>query len=261
MTTRDPTERPDRPLDDVLTAVFDRLSHTLAGPDGRVHPEQLKPAANDPTEGLVPDDVLSDIETFDWFRPADWAGRDPASVSENELAAIPQPSSGGVEGDGLDFFRSGEAPNNFTNRHNPLYEARAAFIADIAPRIEDMFGVEASGVGYYRPPSASDAAAGGRSANSDHYSAGALDFYGDDEDLTALRNWLVDQPWVAFVRWQSESHTDHLHVSADIGWVAQNYFQGRNVPEMTPPSSTTPTESPREAPQTRTGVSGAGRPV
>ncbi len=211
----------------------------------RVPPEELLPGYDDPLEGSVPNQFLPDVTTFDWFNPTVWANADPADLSGIDLASITAATGPGLDGDGLDFFRGGEAPDNFTNRNNPLYVSRRDFAEAIAPRLAEMFGVSAEGsAGYLRTPQTSDADPGGRSPNSDHFSGGAIDFYGDDAELTDLRNWLVAQPFTAFVRWQSESHTDHLHVSFDLGWIAQNYFSGQNLPGL----SREPSQPPREAP-------------
>lgn len=257
MTSRNDIQPGGSPLGALLfrgpmQALADQLAR-MADPnsEGRIRAEDLLPGAQDPLEGLIPDAFRPEItETFDWFSPTEWAGTTPGSEPPMDLSIIPAPGKGGVDGKGLDFFRGGEAPSNFTNRHNPLYQSRRRFAIGIADRIEDLFGVSAGGsAGYMRPPHPSDAAPGGRSANSDHYSGGAIDFTGDPAKLTALRNWLVDQPWVSFVRWQSESHTDHLHASIDIGWVAQNYFSGETLPRIAGPAPTLPTIS-REATST-----------
>ncbi len=230
----------DRPLGDFMTGIFRALSDGLT-PSGKAEDiEMLMPGADDPLEGLIPDEFLPFISTFDWFDPTVWAGAAPSDISRIDLSAIPEATGPGASGTGLDWFRAGEAPNNFTNRNNPLYISRKDFIVALAPQLEALFGVSSGGVGYYRPPSASDAAPGGKSPNSDHYSAGALDIYGTPQELTALRNWLVEQPFTAFVRYQSESHDKHLHLSIDIGWVARNYFSGTDLPPLTvaPPPST-----------------------
>ncbi len=233
------TTRPERPLGNMLTQVFDTLSSQLAGGQ-RSSVHDLKPGADDPNEGLIPDEFLPGVETFDWFDPTVWAGARPDDITQVDLNAIPVPTGAGNAGTGLDWFRSGEAPNNYVNRNNPLYTSRKDFAVALAPQLENMFGVETSSEGYYRVPSASDAAPGGRSGNSDHYSAGALDFYGTPDQLTRLRNFLVEQPFTAFVRYQSESHETHLHVSFDVGWVAHNYFQASQLPPLvtSPPGFT-----------------------
>lgn len=249
----------ENPLRRQLLDLYDVLSHKIAGGQ-RVDHRAMLPGADDPFEGSVPDDYRPEVSDLGrWFQPREWAGLGPEDDVRADLAGIPEPASGGVEGDGMDFFRGGEAPDNYTNRHNPLYAARRDFAQDINSKIEDLFDVDGGGVAWMRPPKASDDAPGGRSSNSDHYSGGAVDYYGDPEELDALRNWLVEQPFVSFVRWRSESHTDHLHASFDLGWVAQNYFQGRTVPTVQAPSS--PPQSPSVEPQVETGVSGAGRPV
>jgi hypothetical protein len=223
-----------RPLGRLLTQVFDSVSNELAG--GRVNPADLLPGADDPNEGSVPAEFLPGVETFDWFDPTVWSNATPDAVTPTDLTAITAATGAGTDGEGLDWFRAGEAPNNYVNRNNPLYVARKDFIVSVAPKLEQMFDVSVEGsAGYYRPPAAADAAPGGRSPNSDHYSAGAVDVYGTPEQLTGLRDWLVEQPWTAFVRYASESHQEHLHLSVDLGWVANNYYGG-NTPE--PPSLT-----------------------
>lgn len=221
-------------LGGLLTQIFDRLSRQMAG-GVRSDPRDLLPGAADPLEGLVPEEMVPEVQVFDWFDPTVWAKASPEQMSMVDLSQIPAASGPGKDGKGLDWFRGGEAPNNYTNRHNPLYQARREFAVAVAPKIEEMFGVSAQGsAGYMRAPSRGDAAPGGRSANSDHYSGGAIDFFGSKEEMVNLRNWLVEHaPWVSFVRCQSESHFDHVHVSIDLGWIAQNYFQGRSIPATT----------------------------
>lgn len=251
------------PIRRQLLDLYDVLSHKIAGGQ-RVDHRQMLPGADDPAEGVVPDDFRPEVTDLGrWFRPSEWLGVGPEDQVRADLGAIPEPAKGGVDGKGMDFFRGGEAPDNYTNRNNPLYAARREFAADINSRIEDLFDVDGGGVGWMRPPQSSDAAPGGRSANSDHYSGGAVDYYGDPGELDALRNWLVQQPFVSFVRWRSESHHDHLHASFDLGWVAQNYFQGRQVPSVQAPSAPRASQSPREPSTTRTRLptSGAGRLV
>lgn len=214
-------------LDRLLLSVYDRLSNQMAG--GRRMPAQeLLPGADDPYEGTVADPFLPEVNPYDWYDPILFSG----PSDDFDLSQVPIPPTGkGRDGDGADFFRGGEAPNNYANRHHPLYQARRDFAVAIAPKIEQMFGVSAQGsAGYYRPPHPSHAEPGGPSANSDHYSAGAIDFFGDPAKLDALRDWLVAQPWTSFVRWRSESHHDHVHLSIDLNWIAQNYYQGRTLP-------------------------------
>ncbi len=227
----------DRPLGDFLTGIFRVLSDGMT-PSGQAEDiEMLMPGADDPLEGLIPDEFLPFVSSFDWFDPTVWAGAASGDVASIDLSAITQRTGPGADGSGLDWSGVGQAPNNFTNRNNPLYISRKDFIVALAPQLEAMFGVSSGAVGYYRPPSSSDAAPGGKAVNSDHQSAGALDIYGTPEELTALRNWLVLQPFTAFVRYQSESHSKHLHLSIDIAWVANNYFSGTQLPPLTVPPS------------------------
>ena len=243
----------DRPLGDLLVGIFDVLSNQLTPSGQREDIEMLMPGAADPLEGLIPNEFLPFVSTstFDWFDPTVWAGAAPGDVSRIDLNAIPERTGPGADGTGLDWFGIGQAPNNFTNRNNPLYVSRKDFIVALAPQLADLFGVSSGGVGYYRPPSASDAAPGGKAVNSDHYSAGALDIYGTPQELTALRNWLVEQPFTAFVRYQSESHTEHLHLSIDIGWVARNYFSGTQLPPLTAASTAPPATETDDNPRIR----------
>lgn len=219
-------------LDGILTGIFDRLSRQVAG-GGRMDPRDLLPGAQDPLEGIVPDEFVPEVQGVDWFDPTVWARATPEDMSMVDLSNLTAATGPGKEGKGQDWFRTGEAKNNYANRHNPLYQARRDFAVALAPQIEEMFGVSAQGsAGHMRQPQASHAAAGGPSANSDHYSGGAIDFFGDEAELDALRDWLVEQPFTSFVRWKTESHYDHVHVSFDTGWVAQNYFEGRQVPPV-----------------------------
>lgn len=256
-----PPAKEQRPLGSLLTAVFDKLSHQMAGGQ-RVAPQDLLPGADDPLEGLVPDEYLAEMAGFDWFDPTVWAQASPENMNLLDLSSIPAASGPGRDGKGLDFFRAGEAPGNYTNRNNPLYQARREFAVAIAPKIEEMFGVSAEGsAGHMRAPSSGDAAPGGRSANSDHYSGGAIDFFGTPDALDALRAWLVDQPFTSFVRWRSESHGGasgteegaHLHASFDVGYIAQSYFQGRRVPNLTARSDKQVVEAATESTRAVTG--------
>jgi hypothetical protein len=248
-----------RPLDEMLTGVFDRLSRQVAG-GPRSDPRDLLPEANDPSEGLIPDEFRPDVSSFDWFDPTVWAQADPNDVSRVDLTNV-QPATGqGRPGTGMDWFRGGEAPNNLSNRANPLYQARQEFAVQVGSQIEGLFDVSSQGsAGYLRPYSASHAAPGGPSGNSDHYSGGAIDFFGDPEELTRLRNWLVEQPFTSFVRWQSESHFDHVHVSFDLGWVAQNYFQGRQTPTLSQSASSQAIPGAPEAARRSTSPGGVAQ--
>jgi hypothetical protein len=248
------TTRPD--LDSTLTSIFDDLSRKMAG-GLRTDPRDLLPEADNPLEGVIPDEFLPEVSQFDWFDPTVWAKASTEDMSMVDLSNLQPATGAGKGGKGRDWFRADQAPNNYTNRNNPLYQARREFSVALAPKLEEMFGVTSEGsAGYIRPPSKGDAAPGGRAVNSDHQSGGAVDFFGEVAELDALRDFLVTQPYVSFVRWRSESHGGasgtesgaHVHVSFDLGWIAQNYFEGRAVPQI----SKTPTVSStqlREAPR------------
>lgn len=225
----------------VYSTIADSVARQAGALEGRVHFQDLLPGGNVPGEGTIPEEYLPDVGSYDWLKTSDWMGASDEAFPTIDWGSVPEPGSGaGVEGEGLDWFRTGEAEANYANRFNPLYQARADFAAAVAAQIEKQFNVNASGEHYLRPPSASDAAPGGRSSNSDHYSAGAIDFYGSPERLTALRNWLITQPYISFVRYESPDHLDHLHASFDIGWVAKNYFDSKVVPTVKPPNPLTP---------------------
>lgn len=222
-------EKEQRPTDAILTRIFDQLSHQGAG-GRRVDHRSLLPETDLPDEGSIPEEFLPDVQGFDWFDPKVWANAAPNNV---DLSNVTPATGPGKDGSGKDWFRGGEAPNNYGNRHQPLYKSRREFAVSIAPKIEDMFGVSAQGgAGHMRQPKASHKAPGGPSSNSDHYSGGAIDFFGSKEELDQLRDWLTEQPFTSFVRWQTESHYDHVHLSFDLGWVAQNWFEGQQLPEL-----------------------------
>jgi len=237
MTVRDQTQEraADRPLGRLLLAQFNAVSNAIAGGQ-RIDVNEVLPTGErwNPLEGMLPDEV-----TFpDQFDPATFAMADPNRPDSFNLANIPAAGTGaGREGKGLDWFRAGQAPDNYANRNNPLYRARADFVSKhVAPTIAEAFpGMTVTGQGYYRPPGGG----GGQAKNSDHQSAGALDVFGTPEEMAALREWAVTQPWVSFVRCNSEHHYDHVHLSVDIGWVAHNYFSGGTVPDMKVPSQET----------------------
>jgi len=107
----------------------------------------------------------------------------------------------------------GEAPNNILNRNHPAYVQRADFVSSMIPQITDMFNV--SSAGQFRDVSAE--VTPGRSANSDHYSGGAVDFSGSFEEMQRLADWAREQPFVSFVRFGDAAHLDHVHISFKIG--------------------------------------------
>jgi hypothetical protein len=251
MSSRPPGE--ENPIRNQLTQLYDVLSHKIAGGQRSDH-RDLLPGADDPLEGLIPEEFRDQLTELDWYTPTDWAGLGAEDALRADLTQIPEPGGKVVDGKGSDFFRTGEAPDNFTNRHNPLYKARSEFASQVAPKLNELFGVTGN-AGHYRQPKASDKAPGGPSANSDHYSAGAVDFFGTTEQLDALRDYLVDQPWVSFVRWRSESHGGesgteegaHVHASFDLGWIARNYFAGRTSPSLPKTAPSRPSTAPVDA--------------
>lgn len=242
------------PASAVLDRIFQGIARQIAQ-GTNTDPRDMLPGAADPLEGLVPDPYRPETESYDWFDSAAWYSGPPETPVD--FSKLPVGTGQGTDGDGLDWFRSSEAPNNLGNRHHPLYQARRQFALNMAQKIGDLFDVSDQGsAGYLRPFQASHAEPGGPSANSDHYSGGAVDFFGTPEELTELRDWLIRQPFTSFVRWQSESHYDHLHVSFDLGWVGQNFYEGQPVP----PVYRTPAASLADTAGSQTPISAATPP-
>lgn len=106
----------------------------------------------------------------------------------------------------VDEAKAGEGP----------YGARANFAYQIAPQIADAYGLRADGAGYFRPVGAHEGDPN-RSENSDHITAGAVDFWGTMQQMQQAAADLVNRPYVAGVRIHEPG--PHLHVSFDI-----NYF-------------------------------------
>ena len=232
-------QRPSQ-LEAMLRLLYERLSDQIAG-GARTNVNLLGPLGQeiDPEfEGMLPDDLdfeppvtLLDPTVFGLADPNAPQGSIAESalqsaISESALQSAIRSSANvqGRAGKGGDWFRTGQAPNNYANRNHPLYKARAQFVADIvAPTIKQLFPeATVTGQNYYRPPGGG----GGQAKNSDHQSAGALDIFGPEHVLDAIRDWAIQQPWVSFVRWKSPYHYDHVHISVDIGWVAENFFGG-----------------------------------
>ena len=116
--------------------------------------------------------------------------------------------------------------NHFEDVSGPYYD-RAQFVKTyLLPTLLKKFpGL--STAGQYRDLTAEVTA--DRSANSDHYSGGALDISGSNSQMLAAEQWLKAQPYYSF----SNFHPgDHLHVSLDI-----DYFGGGDD-EYIPPMNT-----------------------
>lgn len=113
--------------------------------------------------------------------------------------------------------RGSEAPNNRANAADAragagVYGRRAAYAKQVGAQLEQMFGVRVTG--QWRDLSAK--VEGGRSANSDHYSGGALDLSGSKAQMKAVAEYLQTLPTVSFVKWwgnEPKYHSDHVHVS------------------------------------------------
>lgn len=216
----------------LLTRMYGNLSKNLAG-GSPLDLQGLNPITGDEldweADGMIPEEFATVVPTNDWFDAIGFRSPQQAQEAMGSLNLSSITAAGpGRQGSGGDWFRTGQAPNNYANRHHPLYQARAAFVAEqVAPTIQKLFpGMSVQGQNYYRPPGGG----GGQAANSDHQSAGALDIFGTPEQMAAVRDWLVLQPWVSFVRYNSPHHYDHVHVSIDLGWVAQNAYGGTPPP-------------------------------
>lgn len=223
-------QRPSQ-LEAMLRLLYERLSDQIAG-GMRTNVNLIGPLGQeiDPEfEGILPDD-LNFEPPVTLLDPTVFMLADPnaprGSISESVLQSAIRSSANvqGRAGKGGDWFRTGQAPNNYANRNHPLYKARAQFVADVvAPTIKRLFPeATVTGQNYYRPPGGG----GGQAKNSDHQSAGALDIFGPEHVLDAIRDWAIQQPWASFVRWKSPYHYDHVHISVDIGWVAENFYGG-----------------------------------
>lgn len=251
------TQPDTRVLGSMMDVMHDRLSNAIAG-GARQDYRAFTPEGDElpPDEGIFPPAYQENV-------PEELVPADALEGLPDDLAALPQEqltkmfglsyNAQGFDGDGGDWYRGGEADNNFANRHNPLYQSRRDFAMAINPVIEEMFDVDDGGsAGYYRPYDPAHAAPGGPSGNSDHYSAGAIDYFGTPEELQRLRNWLVNQPWVSFVRWKSESHYDHVHVSISMPYVIENWAGNRQLPTVTGPDQG-PTASASQAREQQRG--------
>lgn len=132
-------------------------------------------------------------------------GRD----SYNSLSAS---GGGGGSVGGAVYKRGKEAPDNRGNaaaarRGEGAYGARARRVAAEVNRIQSQYDVNF--LGQWRALDATVSA--GRSANSDHYSGGALDFSGSQAEMQRLANDLKSRPDVSFVK--IHGSPPHVHVS------------------------------------------------
>lgn len=143
------------------------------------------------------------------------------SVQEwTKQASYYQAGGGGVASGTGDYYNGGQAPDNLAHHDEARqgigpYGQRAQFATSMVPVINSKFNVRTSAENdqwrYAVDPQNKDQA-----RNSDHLSGGALDLWvvdGDYDSMNKARDWLSTLPQVSFIRWQSDGHQTHLHVS------------------------------------------------
>lgn len=104
------------------------------------------------------------------------------------------------------------------------YGARVQIATQYGQMLASEFGLAADGIGYFRP--ATESVGGGRSENSDHITAGAVDFHLNPADPTEFAkgqalisklNQLMAQGIVSGYIWNpndpNDPHYGHIHVS------------------------------------------------
>lgn len=139
--------------------------------------------------------------------------------------------------------KGSSAPNNWANRNAPQYVARRNIgVPTFAKAFQAAFGKTGTGreyiggvskslQGVLRDPSR---VGGGKAANSDHQSGGALDLYADTvEELEAIERWASQQPGVSYVTYSGNKYHEtgkaggassgvagrgHVHVSLLLGY-------------------------------------------
>lgn len=109
-----------------------------------------------------------------------------------------------------------EAPSNQTyagaaRAGTGVYGQRAQYVAQAIPQIASMFNLTSGG--QWRDLNAKVTA--DRSANSDHYSGGAGDFFGSVANMNAGLAWAKNQPGVSFAK--VHGSPPHLHISWRLG--------------------------------------------
>lgn len=119
------------------------------------------------------------------------------------------------------YTQGGQAPNNYANRYTSDYvyrrEVVAPHYADLIKRTFPDYGIRIGGLGYMRPPSD---VGGGKAANSDHQSGGAIDVYADTkQQLYEIERWAQSQPGISLVVHSGNAAHEghHVHVSFQVG--------------------------------------------
>jgi len=137
-----------------------------------------------------------------------------------------------------------QASNNAANKNQPAYvyrrEVTAPYFADLIKSTFPSMGVKIGGLGYIRP---ADQVGGGKAANSDHQSGGAIDVYASTEQgRLAIANWARQQPGVSLVVYEGNSAHEghHVHVSFNIGYTPPGMAAAPTT-SYAAPTSTPPT--------------------
>lgn len=240
------TEQEPSILPGLLRATFQQISNSLAGADAAFLPPMG--AGDVEAQGLVPS---VDPDTLDLTDTEEFTPDMPQNLPENQFsvdtiqgepfdfASLPQAQGGKFlqKGGKLIFTTGvGEAPNNKSNRNNPVYERRAEFVSEALNFVTSNF--DAASAGQYRDMNAEVTA--NRSHNSDHYSGGAFDVRtGSREEAQRVLAWASQQPWVSFA--QIYEGGTLVHISANVA-----AFGGGNSTSIAPPP--TPSAPPPSRP-------------
>lgn len=178
------------------------------------------------SKGIFEPDQFTDwMQAEDADGQARWQGVVEGGLSQNEIQLLwqamgayqkgrDQYAAASTDSGGTTYGinRGGEAPNNKAHaaearRGEGVYGARAQRVSSLIPQIESQFDVRFGG--QWRDINADVTA--DRSANSDHYSGGALDFFGSDAEMKRLADWLGNRSDVSFVK--IHGSPPHVHVS------------------------------------------------
>lgn len=183
-------------LQDVLATAFDELRVTGYSPDA-VH-AWLNSVVDEETGATIAQ--MSGITAAEAQLLANAVGVYDSARSQWEAPQSTAPRA--VRG-------TGEAPNNRAHAGDTEgpYRERAEFVSAFAKNVLSEFNVQS--LGQWRDLDAEVTA--DRSANSDHYSGGALDFTGTRQEMERLKSWLEKNPRVSFVR--IHGTPPHVHVS------------------------------------------------
>lgn len=134
--------------------------------------------------------------------------------------AQPPAFAGYVNVGNIPVSKSGVPQNNrqvgaaAKNPSSGAFYARQKWVTAMIPQWSKMFGIKR--IGQWRSTSAQVTA--GRSANSDHYTGGALDFHGTPAQMAEVARYFKNHPAVAYVMYGDAHHKDHVHVSFKINY-------------------------------------------